>query len=37
MENIEIWQRANGRFAMIAFWIITISYAFNGQIVPGLW
>jgi len=37
MKNIEIWQKANGRFAMIAFWIMAITYAYTGQIVPGIW
>jgi len=36
MENILIWQRANGRFAMLAFWAIAISYSFTGQIIPGV-
>jgi len=36
MENIAIWQRANGRFAMVAFWLIAISYSFTGQIIPGV-
>jgi len=37
MENIAIWQKANGRFSMIAFWIMAITYAYTGQIVPGIW
>jgi len=36
MSNIAIWQRANGRFAMLAFWVIAASYLFSGQIVPGI-
>ena len=26
MSNIAIWHRANGRFAMIAFWAILGAY-----------
>jgi len=36
MTNVAIWQRANGRFAMVAFWILVASYLFTGQIVPGI-
>jgi len=36
MNNIAIWQRANGRAAMMGFWILTISYAFKGQLIPGV-
>jgi len=36
MTNLAVWQRANGRFAMVAFWIMTASYIFTGQIVPGI-
>ena len=35
-SNIEIWTRANGRFAMMAFWAIVGAYAFTGQIIPGV-
>jgi len=34
--NIEIWQRSNGRAAMMIFWILTASYVFSGQLVPGV-
>ena len=26
MTNTAIWQRANGRFAMMAFWVIVGAY-----------
>ena len=26
MTNTAIWQRANGRFAMVAFWVVVSSY-----------
>ena len=26
MSNIAIWQRANGRFAMVAFWAVVGAY-----------
>tara|TARA_R100001594_G_scaffold122914_1_gene159201 strand:- start:34 stop:135 length:102 start_codon:yes stop_codon:yes gene_type:complete len=28
MENFAIWQRANGRFAMVAFWAIVSAYTY---------
>ena len=34
--NVAIWNRANGRFAMVAFWAIVGAYATTGQIIPGI-
>tara|TARA_E500000081_G_C5875493_1_gene236774 strand:- start:288 stop:407 length:120 start_codon:yes stop_codon:yes gene_type:complete len=34
--NIDIWQRSNGRAAMMIFWILTASYVFSGQLIPGV-
>ena len=33
MSNIAIWQRANGRFAMIAFWAIVSTYTYTTYFV----
>jgi len=27
-SNFDIWQRANGRFAMVAFWGIVVGYTY---------
>jgi len=34
--NLEIWQRSNGRAAMMIFWILTASYVFSGQLIAGV-
>jgi len=34
--NLEIWQRSNGRAAMMIFWILTGSYVFSGQLIAGV-
>ncbi len=34
--NLDIWQRSNGRAAMMFFWILTSSYVLTGQLVPGI-
>ncbi len=36
MNNIAIWQRANGRAAMLGIWVLGLSYAFTGQLIPGV-
>tara|TARA_R100000742_G_scaffold4111_1_gene1166 strand:+ start:432 stop:545 length:114 start_codon:yes stop_codon:yes gene_type:complete len=36
MSDIAIWQRAQGRAAMIGIWAIALSYAFTGQLIPGI-
>jgi|TARA_B100001079_G_C15989865_1_gene331300 hypothetical protein len=30
MDNFKIWQRAQGRAAMLGFWAIIAVYAFTG-------
>ena len=36
-SNFEIWQRSQGRAAMMGFWFLTISYLITGQLIPGLY
>ena len=35
-SNLQIWQQANGRAAMMGFWFISLSYLFTGQLIPGV-
>jgi len=38
MNNpFSILLKANGRAAMMGFWFLGLSYAFTGQIIPGIY
>jgi len=34
---LSILLKANGRAAMMGFWFLGLSYAFTGQIIPGIY
>ena len=37
MKNENIFLRAQGRAAMMGFWFLGLTYAFTGQIIPGIY
>ena len=37
MKNEAIFLKAQGRAAMLGIWFFGLSYAFTGQIIPGIY
>ena len=37
MKNENIFLTAQGRAAMMGFWLLGLSYAFTGQNIPGIY